>query len=105
MGVSSCGSWALEHRLSSCGAWAELLRGMWDLPRPGKTRESAGKADSFFFFFNIYLFLAVQGVCCCAVFALVVASGGYSFVAVCRLLIALASLVVEHGLQELQHLG
>ena len=21
-GLSSCGSWALEHRLSSCGAWA-----------------------------------------------------------------------------------
>ena len=23
------------HRLSSCGSRAELLRGMWDLPRPG----------------------------------------------------------------------
>ena len=22
LGLSSCGSWALEHRLSSCGAWA-----------------------------------------------------------------------------------
>ena len=22
-------------RLSSCGSWAQLLRGMWDLPRPG----------------------------------------------------------------------
>ena len=21
-GLSNCGSWALEHRLSSCGAWA-----------------------------------------------------------------------------------
>ena len=21
-GLSSCGSWALEHRLSSCGGWA-----------------------------------------------------------------------------------
>ena len=21
-GLSSCGSWALEHRLSSCGTWA-----------------------------------------------------------------------------------
>ena len=27
-GLSSCGSWALEHKLSSCGAWASLLRGM-----------------------------------------------------------------------------
>ena len=24
-----------EHRLSICGTWAELLQGMWDLPRPG----------------------------------------------------------------------
>ena len=23
------------RRLSNCGSWAELLRGMWDLPRPG----------------------------------------------------------------------
>ena len=34
-GLSSCGSWALEHSLSSCGAWASLLHGMWHLPRPG----------------------------------------------------------------------
>ena len=34
-GFSSCGSWALERRLSSCGARAQLLRGMWDLPTPG----------------------------------------------------------------------
>ena len=34
-GLSSCGSWALEHRLSSCGARAQLLHGMWGLPRPG----------------------------------------------------------------------
>ena len=35
MGFSSCGSRALEHRLSSYGAQAQLLRSMWDLPRPG----------------------------------------------------------------------
>ena len=23
------------HRLSNCGSWAQLLRGMWDIPRPG----------------------------------------------------------------------
>ena len=34
-GLSSCGSQALEHRLTSCGTWAQLLRGMWDLPGPG----------------------------------------------------------------------
>ena len=54
---SSCGKWGplfiavrgpltvaaspvAEHKLqtcgfSSCGSWAQLLRGMWDLPRPG----------------------------------------------------------------------
>ena len=54
---SSCGKWgplfiavrgpltiaaslAAEHRLqtrrlSNCGSWAQLLCGMWDLPRPG----------------------------------------------------------------------
>ena len=34
-GFSSCGSRALERRLSSCGAQAQLLRDMWDLPGPG----------------------------------------------------------------------
>ena len=34
-GFSSCGSRALERRLSSCGARAQLLRGTWDLPGPG----------------------------------------------------------------------
>ena len=34
-GLSSCGAQALQHRLSSCGTWAQLLRSMWDLPRPG----------------------------------------------------------------------
>ena len=33
--LSSCGSRALERRLSSCGTLAQLLRGLWDLPRPG----------------------------------------------------------------------
>ena len=31
----SSGSRALERRLSSCGTRAQLLRGMWDPPRPG----------------------------------------------------------------------
>ena len=34
-GLSSCGSQALEWRLSSCGSRAQLLRGTWDLPGPG----------------------------------------------------------------------
>ena len=34
-GLSSCGLWASERRLSSCGTQAQLFCGMWDLPRPG----------------------------------------------------------------------
>ena len=34
-GLSSCSSRAPECRLSSYGTRAQLLRGMWDLPRPG----------------------------------------------------------------------
>ena len=34
-GLCSCGSQALEHRLSGCGAEALLLCNMWDLPSPG----------------------------------------------------------------------
>ena len=33
-GLSSCGLWALEHRLSSCGSQAQLLCSTWDLPGP-----------------------------------------------------------------------
>ena len=33
-GLSSCGTWALEGRLSSCGTQAQLLHDVWNLPRP-----------------------------------------------------------------------
>ena len=33
--LSSCGLWALEHRLSSCSTRAQLLHGVCDLPGPG----------------------------------------------------------------------
>ena len=46
-GFSSCGSRALEHRLSSCGARASLLRGMWDLPGPGLKPVSPALAGRF----------------------------------------------------------
>ena len=46
-GLSSCGLQALEHRLSSCGAQALLLRGMWDLPRPGFEPMSPALAGGF----------------------------------------------------------
>ena len=44
-------------------------------------------------FLIYYLFLAVLGLCCCMDFSLVV---------LCRLLIAVASLAVEHGLYGTQ---
>ena len=34
-GFSSCGTRALECRLSSCGAWAQLFHGTWDFPGAG----------------------------------------------------------------------
>ena len=41
-----------EHRLqtrklSNCGAWAQLLCGMWDLPRPGLEPVSPALAGRF----------------------------------------------------------
>ena len=41
-----------EHRLqtrrpSSCGSWAQLLRGMWDPPRPGLEPVSPALAGRF----------------------------------------------------------
>ena len=35
------------RRLSSCGSRAQLLRGMWDLPRPGLKPVSAALAGRF----------------------------------------------------------
>ena len=46
----------------------------------------------------MYLFMAVLGLCCCVGFSLGTEKGGYSPVAVQGLLIAVASLVAEHGL-------
>ena len=64
VGFSSCGSRALERRLSSCGAQAQLLHSMWDLPRPGLepvspalaggflTTVPAGKSNQEYFYFK-----------------------------------------------------
>ena len=53
---------------------------------------------SFFFCKFIYLFLAVLGLCCCAWAFSSCGKRGPFFVAVRGLLIAVASLVTEHGL-------
>ena len=44
---SSCGTRALERRLSSCGARAYLLHGTWDLPGPGLEPVSPALAGGF----------------------------------------------------------
>ena len=46
-GLSSCGSRALECRLSSYGAGAQLLRSMWDHPGPGLEPVSPALAGRF----------------------------------------------------------
>ena len=46
-GFSTCGSWALEHGLSSCVALAQLVRGMWNLLRPGITVPPGKPSFSF----------------------------------------------------------
>ena len=46
-GFSSCGTRALERRLSSCGARAWLFRGMWDPPGPGLEPVSPALAGGF----------------------------------------------------------
>ena len=50
-------------------------------------------------FIFIYLFLAALGLCCCARAFPSCGEQGLLFVAVRGLLIAVASLVAEHGLQ------
>ena len=54
-GFSCCeaqalGAWAsaiVARGLSSCGTQAQLLRGMWDVPRPGLKPVSPALADGF----------------------------------------------------------
>ena len=47
-GLNSRGSQALEHRLNSCGTQVQLLRDMWDLPRPGTEPMSPALVGRFF---------------------------------------------------------
>ena len=47
-GFCSCGSQALEHRLSSHGTRASLVPGMWDVPRSGMEPTTPALAGGFF---------------------------------------------------------
>ena len=46
-GSRPAGSVVVAHGLSSCGARAQLLRSMWDLPRPGLEHVSPALAGGF----------------------------------------------------------
>ena len=99
------------HRLSSCGSRAQMLRGMWDLPRPGLEPVSPAPAGRFSTTAPpgkpslkkkinkfIYLFLALLGLRCCVRAFSSCGEQGLLSVVVCGLLIAVASLVTEHRL-------
>ena len=97
-------------RLSSCGSRPQLLRGMWDLPRPGlepvcpalagrlSTTAPPGSPIYLFLIYLFYLFLAALGLRCCAGAFSSGGEQGLLFVAVRGLLSAVASPVAEHGL-------
>ena len=51
-----------------------------------------------YIYLKIIYLLAALGLRCCMCFSLVTVSGGHSLGVVCRLLVAVASLVAEHGL-------
>ena len=56
------------------------------------------KSNKVFFFKLIYLFLTALGLRCCTQAFSSCGEWGLLFVAVCRFLIAVASLVAENGL-------
>ena len=82
------GSPVVDSPLSLQKARVQSLVGELRPYKPKKKKKSL----IFFFLINIfiYLFLAALGLCCC--------EQGLLFVAVQGLLIAVASLVAEHGL-------
>ena len=133
---SSCGKWGplfiavhgpltimaslvVEHRLqtrklSNCGSRAQLLRGMWDPPRPGlepmspalagrfSTTATPGKPLYLIFFNKFIYFLAVLGLRFCARAFSSCGKWGPLFIAVRGPLTIAASLVAEHRLQMLR---
>ena len=53
---------------------------------------------SIYLFKNLHIYFGLLGLLAVQAFSLVAASGGYSLVVVHRLLIAVVSLITEHGL-------
>ena len=79
-----------------------MLRTIKPAPTPGSPplRVTLVYVLSFFKFilFYLFLFLAALGLRCCAQAFSSCGERGLPFAAVCRLLIAVVSLVAEHGL-------
>ena len=124
--LTAVASLAAEHRLqtrrlSNYGPRAQPLCGMWDPPRPGlepaspasagrpSTTAPPGKPSKWllnhqiypyppFYLFITISFLAGLGLRCCAQAFSSCGERGLLFVVVRGLLIAVASLVAEHGL-------
>ena len=105
LGVNSCGSRTLEHRLGSCGMLAQLLCSIWDLPGSGIEPVSPALAGRFFtteppgkpclcfiLLKKKFFFLAARVFIALHQFSPEAVSGGDCRVVVCRLLVA------EHGL-------
>ena len=65
---------------------------------PFRNSISLSNCLTFFKYNFIYLFFCCAELCCCTGFSLVVASRGYSLIAMRGRLIVVASLVVENGL-------
>ena len=76
--------------------WWHLTTGHWGT---GSLSLSLFLLQNFLFFFSIYLFLAALGLSCCLRAFSSCGEQGLLFIAVRVLLIVVASLVVEHGLQ------
>ena len=70
-GLSSCGSQALERRLSSCGVWVSLLCGMWDLPGPGLRPVSPALAGGFFFILFYFFYWSIIALQWCVSFCFI----------------------------------
>ena len=86
-----------SHGLSSVHALEESERR--EREREGGWESQLSGVSSFSFSINLcsYLFLAALGLRCCTQ-AFSSCEQGLLFLAVCRLLIAVASLVAKHGL-------
>ena len=91
------GSIALQHVESSPDQGWNPCPLRWQINSQPLHHQGSSKVQPFKkkFFFN--LFLVTLGLCCCTWAFSSVVSGGF--------VIAVASLVAEHGLQQLQHVG